>query len=117
RRSSAEAGRNRRGHVGVFGAVGLTLEALLDAVASPAQPDLAWRQELIAENRTRVEALAERLAVFEPGSDGLMHPNAVFTVLNELIDDQTIVVVDGGDTLAFARVALRPPTYPDLGPF
>jgi acetolactate synthase-1/2/3 large subunit len=46
-----------------------------------------------------------------------MHPNAVFAVLNELIDDQTIVVVDGGDTLAFARVALRAPTYLDLGPF
>jgi enamine deaminase RidA (YjgF/YER057c/UK114 family) len=37
--------------------------------------------------------------------------------VNEWIDAETIVIVDGGDILSFARTALRTPTYLDLGSF
>jgi acetolactate synthase I/II/III large subunit len=45
-----------------------------------------------------------------------MHPYALIAALNDVIDEDTIVVVDGGDILSFARVALSAPTYLDPGP-
>ncbi len=115
--SFAEVGKNRRGDVEIVADVGEALESLLNRVPVPERPDLAWRDELIARNRERIQRLRARMGAFEAGADGGMHPNFVLAALNERIDERTIVVVDGGDTLAFARVGLDAPTYLDLGPF
>jgi acetolactate synthase-1/2/3 large subunit len=45
-----------------------------------------------------------------------MHPYSLIAALNEVIDENAIVVADGGDILSFARVALSAPTYLDPGP-
>lgn len=46
-----------------------------------------------------------------------MHPYRLIDALNRhVIDDDTVVVADGGDILSFARVALRATTYLDCGP-
>jgi thiamine pyrophosphate-dependent acetolactate synthase large subunit-like protein/enamine deaminase RidA (YjgF/YER057c/UK114 family) len=116
-RSFDELARNRRGDVELRGDVPAALEALVEAEASPVDPDRAWRERLIAENAAKVERLAEQIANEPAGSDGLMHPYSVLDRLNLYIDPETIVIADGGDILAFARVALRTPTYLDLGPF
>lgn len=46
-----------------------------------------------------------------------MHPYSLIGAINEQIDEETIVIVDGGDILSHSRAALKAPTYLDLGPF
>ena len=52
-----------------------------------------------------------------PGSDGRLHPNRLLAALQDKLDQDAIVVVDGGDFLSFARVGLSAPTMLDPGPF
>jgi acetolactate synthase-1/2/3 large subunit len=46
-----------------------------------------------------------------------MHPYALLGSVRRLLDRDTILVVDGGDILSFARVALDAAAYLDSGPF
>ena len=50
-----------------------------------------------------------------PGKDVLMHPNKPVAALREALDDNAIVIADGGDFLSFARVGLPASTYLDPG--
>jgi enamine deaminase RidA (YjgF/YER057c/UK114 family) len=90
---------------------------LLELDVIPGDPDTAWRTELVEANRERAARLAKRMTEAPAGEDGRMHPYTLLAALNDVIDDDTIVVVDGGDILAFARIALRSPTYLDVGAF
>ena len=65
----------------------------------------------------RVERFVEAMAHEPLADDGRMHPNTLLNAVNEWIEPTTIVIVDGGDVLSFARTGLRTPTYLDLGPF
>jgi acetolactate synthase I/II/III large subunit len=116
-RTTDEVAGNRRGDVELRGDVGPALEALVEASAAPRAPDREWRAALIRANGRKAERLAERIANEPPDEEGRLHPYNLIAALNEVIDSDTIVVADGGDILAFARVALRAPTYLDLGPF
>lgn len=51
------------------------------------------------------------------GNDGRMHPYEIISAINAHIDEQSVVVADGGDILSFARVALASCTYLDCGAF
>ena len=113
RRAGGQPSRGR----GVCADVSAALAALVAVEAAPSDPDRAWRNRLIAENSAKTEGLDERLAGEVDGADGRMHPYSLLRRLNRYIDPDTVVVADGGDVLAFARVALRAPTYLDLGPF
>src|SRR5262249_12276672 len=53
----------------------------------------------------------------KPGSDGCMHPSHVLAVLQSKLAPDAVVVADGGDFLAFARVALAGGAYLDPGAF
>jgi acetolactate synthase-1/2/3 large subunit len=92
------------------------LRALLDDDIVPRDPDGGWRDSLVAANAERAARLASALRAHETGSDGRMHPYALIAALNDVIDEHTVVVADGGDILSFARVALSAPTYLDPGP-
>ena len=52
-----------------------------------------------------------------PGRDGRLHPNRLLAALQDKLDQDAVVVVDGGDFLSFARVGLSAPTMLDPGPF
>jgi acetolactate synthase-1/2/3 large subunit len=108
---------NRRADAEVRADVAPTLDALVKIGCGPGRLDQIWVEELLSGNAERVRRFAEAESEARPGADGRLHPRTLLSAVNELIDDDTIVVVDGGDILSFARTALRAPTYLDLGPF
>jgi acetolactate synthase-1/2/3 large subunit len=116
-RDADEVMGNRRGDVEVRGDVGLVLSALADSDARPADPDHRWLDELRTLNAEKEARFRGNLAAHLPGEDRRMHPYALISAVNQYVDDQTIVIADGGDILSWARTALRAPTYMDLGPF
>jgi acetolactate synthase-1/2/3 large subunit len=116
-RSSDELLDNRRGDAEVRADIGLALDAIAGADPAPRRPDTRWREGVEAENREKVLSFREALSSREPGADGRMHPYRLLAAVNEHIDEETIVIVDGGDILSFSRAALRTPAYLDLGPF
>ena len=111
-----DTAENRRGDVELRVDTAAALRALLTEDIVPRDPDRAWQQALVARNAERATKLASNLKDAQLGSDGRMHPYSLIAALNDAIDDDTIVVVDGGDILSFARVGLATPTYLDPGP-
>ena len=109
---------NRRGAVEVFARPAAALAAMLD-VAGTRKPgvDVEWVKGVRAKHLERVAKFRETMAATPPGRDGRMHPNRVLAALQTKLRPDSIVVADGGDFLAFARVALSAGTYLDPGPF
>ncbi len=116
-RTAEELSENRGADLELRSDVASAIEALNAQPVAPANPDTAWREGLIAENAAKVERLRERNAAHPTGDDGRMHPYRLLAELDRVIDPDTIVIADGGDILSYVRVALRTPTYLDLGPF
>ena len=115
-RTRSEVADNRRADAEVRGDTGAVLRSLLADDIAPRQADRAWQDEMIALNAERASRLANNLDGAPPGTDGRMHPYRLIGALNAVIDPNTVVVVDGGDILSFARVGLTTPTYLDPGP-
>src|SRR5262249_23835492 len=65
----------------------------------------------------RAKKLQQSMAAAPKGSDGKLHPNKVLSEIQKAIGDDSIVITDGGDFLAFARVGLNAPMMLDPGPF
>ncbi|WP_323127069.1 thiamine pyrophosphate-binding protein [Rubrobacter marinus] len=107
---------NRRGDAEILGDVAASLRALTGAGAAPERPDAEWIEALKAYDREKGEKFVARMGEQPPGSDGYMHPASLLAAVNEFIDEDTIVVADGGDILSFARGGLRAETYLDPGP-
>ena len=116
-RNVEEVSENRRGDVEVWGDVDKSLEALSDNGAKPASPDKDWREGLINENATKSRAFSAKLTAPSQDAGGRIHPLTLVGAINNLVDKDTICIVDGGDILSFARVGLSTHTYLDLGPF
>ena len=110
-RTVDEISDNRRGAVEIQADVVPTLTELIAADPVPQSLDRAWRELMVAANADRAGRLAKRLRQAPPGSDGRMHPYTLIAALNDSIDENTIVVADGGDILSFARVALKFATF------
>jgi acetolactate synthase-1/2/3 large subunit len=111
-----ERADNRRADAELRCGSAAALEALLGVGCRPADPDGAWRDDVVADNAARAGRLAERLRRSGPGSDGRLHPYTLIAALNDVITPDSVVIADGGDILSFARVALRAPTWLDPGP-
>lgn len=92
------------------------MRSLLAADCAPRNPDVEWRVAIVASNADRSRKLEATLRRREAGSDGRMHPYTLIAALNDVIGPNSVVVVDGGDILSFARVALVGRTYLDPGP-
>ena len=109
---------NRRGAVEVFAAAAPALAAIAAAAGNrPPATDGEWIARLRRGHRERAEKLRRAMAAAPAGADGRMHPLRLLGALRARLDDDAIVVVDGGDFLSFARVALAAPTMLDPGPF
>lgn len=102
---------NRRGYPEILADPALALAAIVERAGNrePAT-DRAWAAGL----RRRHE---ERAAAVGLGSDGKIHPMAIFAAIRELVPPDHVAVADGGDLLSFARVGLESETYPDAGAF
>ena len=109
---------NRRGAVEILATPAAALAAMLEVAGSRrSEADPEWAKGLRARHLERVAKARETLPATPPGADGRMHPNRVLAALQAKLPPDAIVVADGGDFLAFARVALSAGTYLDPGPF
>ena len=115
---AAELRDNRRGAVELLGTPARILEALTAALGNgmPGR-DSTWLDELRDGHRARAAKLRDTMRAAPPGSDGRLHPNRLLAALQDKLDQDAVVVVDGGDFLSFARVGLSAPTMLDPGPF
>lgn len=111
--SLLETTENRRGDVEIYADVATTLDWLSDVEA---WPDAEWLLELREQNEKRTRALTKKMANHPDGEDGRMHPYRILAAVNEFLDENSVVVADGGDILSFARVGLSAsPRYLDCG--
>ncbi len=107
---------NRPGDVEVYGDVAATLAAMLQhARGRTAATDAAWIGRLRTAHRQRAHALRASMRSAPAGSDGHMHPNRLLAAVADRLPDDAVVVADGGDFLAFARVGVPASTYLDPG--
>ncbi|TPQ47103.1 acetolactate synthase [Prosthecomicrobium hirschii] len=106
---------NRRGDPELLATPALALDAIVAAAGNRAPAvDRDWTGGLRRkhEERSRPRGPAE-----SRGSDGKVHPAAIFEALAAVADPDFIAIADGGDLLSFARVGLQAKTYMDAGAF
>ena len=116
----AEIGRNRGVAVGLLGDLGAITEQLT-AAAGPAgrgqssKADIsAWVSQLSQDRETWLDELRSAATGEEP-----MHPLDVFTGIEHLIDEDTFIILDGGDYVQWGRSyfsARKPGRFLRLGP-
>ena len=109
---------NRRGVVEVFASPAAALSALVETAGNRVSSvDKAWAQKLRAEHDLRAAKLKTSMAAAPAGKDGKLNPNKVLAALQEAMPEDRIIITDGGDFLAFARIGLNAPQMLDPGPF
>jgi len=114
----AELRDNRRGAVEILSDAAAALRAIVEVAGNrESSVDREWAGKLRAGHEQRASKLKQTMAAAAAGSDGRLHPNRVIAALQEAIDDNSIVVTDGGDFLSFARIGLSAPIMLDPGPF
>ncbi|MCC7049128.1 MAG: thiamine pyrophosphate-binding protein [Alphaproteobacteria bacterium] len=113
--SAGELVDNRRGDPELLATPSLALAAMVEAAGNrPPQVDRAWTQGLRRKHEERSKGGRKSAAV---GSDGKVHPGAIFDAIKEVAAPDFIAIADGGDLLSFARVGLEARTYMDAGAF
>ena len=109
----AEIGRNRGIAVPLLGDLGAITEQL--TAACRANPNLGpWLSQLREDRDSWLESLASHAQGQEP-----LHPMDVFTSIQDLIDEDTFIVMDGGDYVQWGRSfmkARKPGRFIRLGP-
>ena len=84
------------------------------ATSAPAT-DRAWADGLRQKHLAR-SSPEKRKGHPTRGSDGKVHPAAIFDAIREVADPDYIAIADGGDLLSFARVGLEARTYSTPAP-
>jgi acetolactate synthase-1/2/3 large subunit len=109
---------NRRGDPELLATPALALAAMVEAAGNRAPAvDRSWTEGLRRRHQERSAKASQSAAQLTVGSDGKVHPGAIFAALKELADPDFIAIADGGDLLSFARVGLESGTYMDAGAF
>lgn len=109
---------NRRGRPEILASPQLALDAMV-AMAGNREPalDRAWADELRRRHRERSAAASRGEGRPLTGTDGKIHPRAIFDAIAKVADPDYIGIADGGDLLSFARTGLQASTYMDAGAF
>lgn len=106
---------NRRGDPELYASPALALDAIVAAAGNrPPAVDTEWTATLRARHRQRSAPAAARETL---GSDGKVHPAAIFDAIAAVAAPDYVAIADGGDLLSFARVGLQATTYMDAGAF
>ncbi len=114
----AELRDNRRGAVEILASPAETLRAMVEQAGNrESRVDRQWAAKLRSGHEARAMKLQQSMATAPEGSDGRLHPNKVLSALQQVIGQDAVVITDGGDFLAFARVGLNAPQMLDPGPF
>ncbi len=107
---------NRRGVVELFANPRAVLAAI-NATAAGRKPnvDRKWAKGLREQHVARAVKLRQTMQAATTGSDGRIQPLRLLAELQAQLNDDAVVIADGGDFLSFARVALSASTYLDPG--
>ncbi len=107
---------NRRGEVEIFAQPAAALAAITEAAGNRvSEVDADWAKGLRNKHLERAEKLKSSMASAEPDSEGRIHPNRLLSELQQQMQEDAVVVADGGDFLSFARIGLSSQTYLDPG--
>ena len=113
--AEAEIGRNRGISVGLLGDLGAITEQITAAARQTGKAKVEpWISQLKQEQDSWIEELRGNATGEEP-----MHPLDVYTGLEHLIDEDTFIVMDGGDYVQWGRSYLKarkPGHFMRLGP-
>ena len=113
--SEAEIGRNRGVSVSLLGDLGAIVDQLTAAAKQGSKGDISnWLRLLETDRNGWLDELRSRATGEEP-----MHPLDVFTRIEGLLDDDTFIVMDGGDYVQWGRSYIRarkPGRFIRLGP-
>lgn len=108
---------NRRGEPEILATPSLALAQIVAAAGNrPPATDTAWTTGMRTKHLQRMSQAAGAAAK-TTGSDGKIHPDAIFAAIKKATPANYIAVADGGDLLSFARVGLEARTYMDAGAF
>ncbi len=114
-RDATTIGHNRGVDVGLVADTGTVLRALSDALPHSADHRSAWIATVrVSEDKSRSKMAAEMVVESDPPN-----PLRVCAELDKYVDDDTIVIGDGGDFVATAAYVLRvrrPGLWMDPGP-
>jgi thiamine pyrophosphate-dependent acetolactate synthase large subunit-like protein len=109
---------NRRGQPELLASPELALDAMVQAAGNrEARIDKAWTDGLRRRHRERMTASQSTKDRPTTGTDGKVHPGAIFDALAAVVPADYIAIADGGDLLSFARTGMRANTYMDAGAF
>ena len=114
--SPAEIGRNRGVAVGIQADLGAAVEQLTAALSGNGEPaaKAGWRTRLRQDRDAWDAELRAHAAAQSP-----MHPLDVYTNLEHHLDDDSVIIFDGGDYVQWGRAymkARRPGRFMRLGP-
>jgi acetolactate synthase-1/2/3 large subunit len=112
--SPAEIGRNRGVAVGIQGDLGAVTEQLTAAIGGAKSDVAAWVSQLEQDRNNWDQELRSKATAEEP-----LHPLDVYTNLEQHLDDDTVIIMDGGDYVQWGRAFLkarRPGRFMRLGP-
>ena len=117
--TGAELRDNRRGAVEILATPSETLKAMTELAGNrKSAVDAKWIGGYRSKHIERAAKLKATLASTPPGKDGKMHPNRMLAALQKHLTPDTVLIIDGGDFLSFARVGLSGvKTVLDPGPF
>jgi acetolactate synthase I/II/III large subunit len=113
--AEAEIGRNRGVAVGLLGDLGAITQQLTSAIK---QKGKAKADSWVAQLKQDREAWLQELRDHAQGEEPL-HPLDVYTNLEHLIDEDTFLIMDGGDYVQWGRSYLKarkPGHFMRLGP-
>jgi len=109
---------NRRGQPELLASPELALAAMVEAAGNrESSIDKEWADGLRRRHRERTTAGATKDQRPMTGTDGKVHPRAIFDAISATAEPDYIAIADGGDLLSFARTGLRASTYMDAGAF
>ena len=115
--SPAEIGRNRGVAVGIQGDLGAVVDQITKAMSSSAaanEDKSAWVDQLRQDRNAWDEELRGKATGEAP-----MHPLDVYTGLEKHLDDDSVIIFDGGDYVQWGRAymkARKPGHFMRLGP-
>ena len=112
--SPAEIGRNRGVAVGIQGDLGAVTEQVTAAIGGAKGDIAAWVNQLEQDRNNWDQELRSKATAEEP-----LHPLDVYTNLEQHLDDDTVIIMDGGDYVQWGRAFLkarRPGRFMRLGP-
>jgi acetolactate synthase-1/2/3 large subunit len=101
-RSRKDLRMNRKPDIGIQADAGLFLRSLPEH--TDAGPWVSWLEALHVADHAREQDIAGKTAV----NTGYINPLALFRELDKVLDEDSILVADGGDFVATASYTLRP---------